>query len=52
MDRKRWIATWTGTTLGIALAVLLNVALAHGAETVASEEFHQTYPLAASGPTR
>ena len=49
MERKRWIATWTGTILGIALAVLLNVALAHGAESVASEEFHQTYPLAANG---
>ena len=49
MGRKRWIATWTGTILGIALAVLLNVALAHGAEEVASEEFHQIYPLAASG---
>lgn len=49
MERKRQIATWTGTILGIALAVMLNVALAHGAEAVASEEFHQTYPLAANG---
>jgi len=49
MGRKRRIATWTGTILGIALAVLVNVALAHGAEAVASEEFHQIYPLSASG---
>jgi len=49
MERKRRIATWTGAMLGIGLAVLLNVALAHGAELVASEEFHQTYPLAAGG---
>ena len=49
MGRKRWTATWTGTILGIALAVLLNVALAHGAEAVVSEEFQQIYPLTASG---
>ena len=49
MERKRRIATWTGTILGIALAVWLNVALAHGAEVLVSEEFHQTYPLAANG---
>ena len=49
MERKRSVATWMGTILGIALAVLLNVALAHGAEGLATEEFHQTYPLAANG---
>jgi len=49
MERKRRIATWTGTMLGIGLAVLLNLALAHASEAVVSEEFHQTYPLAAGG---
>jgi len=38
-----------GTIFGIALAVWLNLALAHAAEAVVSEEFHQTYPLAANG---
>ena len=49
MERKRRIATWMGTIFGIALAVWLNLALAHAAEAVVSEEFHQTYPLAANG---
>jgi DUF4097 and DUF4098 domain-containing protein YvlB len=49
MERKRRIATWSGTVLGIVLAVLLNVALAHGAEDLVTEEFHHTYPLAANG---
>jgi DUF4097 and DUF4098 domain-containing protein YvlB len=49
MERKRRIATWSGTVLGVALAVMLNVALAHGAEDLVTEEFHHTYPLAANG---
>lgn len=51
MKRNRRFASWTGAILGASLAVLLNIALAHGAEDqdVATEEFHQTYPLAASG---
>jgi len=41
-----------GTLLGISLALLLNVALAHARDVddaVVSEEFHQTYPLTANG---
>jgi DUF4097 and DUF4098 domain-containing protein YvlB len=51
MQRNRTIAGWTGALLGIALAVLLNVALAHGAadDAVVTEEFHHTYDLAANG---
>lgn len=47
MERNARIATWTGAILGVSLALLLNVALAHGAD--ATEEFHHTYPLAANG---
>jgi len=52
MERNHRVATWMGTLLGIFLALLLNVALAHAREiddTVVSEEFHQTYPLTANG---
>jgi DUF4097 and DUF4098 domain-containing protein YvlB len=43
-------ATWIGSTLGIFLAVVLNVALARAADdTVVTEEFHHTYPLTANG---
>lgn len=51
MERKRRIATWSGTILGICLALLLNVVLAHGSDdgAVVTEAFHQTYPLTANG---
>jgi hypothetical protein len=52
MERNRRVATWAGTTAGIVLAVVLNVALAHAWDEDNSgvrEEFHQTYPLTASG---
>lgn len=51
MERNYRFATWTGAVLGISLAVLLNVALAHGTDNDAAvtEEFHHTYPLTANG---
>jgi DUF4097 and DUF4098 domain-containing protein YvlB len=51
MERNYRRATWTGAALGISLAVLLNVALAHGADNdaAATEEFHHTYALSANG---
>jgi DUF4097 and DUF4098 domain-containing protein YvlB len=52
MERNRRFATWSGTVLGIFVALLLNAALAHASDrddTIASEEFHQTYPLTANG---
>jgi DUF4097 and DUF4098 domain-containing protein YvlB len=51
MKRNYRFATWTGAVLGISLAVLLNVALAHGADkdAVVTEEFHHTYALSANG---
>src|SRR6266550_8493917 len=52
MVRNRQLATWTGTILGIFLALLLNVALAHARDNddaVMMEEFHHTYPLTANG---
>jgi hypothetical protein len=51
MERNPRIATWTGAILGVSLALLLNVALAHGTDSdaVVTEEFHHTYPLAANG---
>jgi hypothetical protein len=51
MNRKHRSATWIGIVLGISLAALPNVALAHGSDNdaVVTEEFHHTYPLAANG---
>jgi|SRR5579864_70251 len=52
MERKRRVATWAGAAIGIALVVMLNVALAHAWDEDSEgvrEEFHQTYPLAANG---
>jgi hypothetical protein len=51
MERNRRIANWAGVITGIFLALALNVALAHGSdnEAAVTEEFHQTYPLAANG---
>jgi len=51
MERNYRFATWTGAVLGISVAVLLNVALARGADDDAAvtEEFHHTYALTANG---
>src|SRR5438445_941637 len=54
MERNRRCATWTGASLGVSLAVVLNVALAHASDNdndgaVVTEEFHHTYPLTANG---
>jgi DUF4097 and DUF4098 domain-containing protein YvlB len=51
MERNYRFATWTGAVMGISLAVLLNVALARGADDNAAvtEEFHHTYALTANG---
>ena len=52
MERNRRVATWAGAVAGIALAVVLNAALAHAWDddsTGVKEEFHQTYPLTANG---
>ena len=51
MERNRRIANWAGAITGIVLALVLNAALAHGSdrENAVTEEFHQTYPLAANG---
>jgi Putative adhesin len=47
----RRLSTWTGAALGCFAAVLLNAAIARGSDKDApvTEEFHQTYPLAANG---
>lgn len=52
MERNRRFATWAGAAAGIALAVMLNVALARAWDDDnegVREEFHQTYPLSANG---
>jgi hypothetical protein len=52
MERNRRFATWTGAILGMFTALLLNAATAHASSSddeVVTEEFHQTYPLAANG---
>lgn len=51
MGRNRRIVNWAGAISGVLLALLLNVAFAHGADRAdaVTEEFHQTYPLAANG---
>jgi DUF4097 and DUF4098 domain-containing protein YvlB len=51
MERNRRVANWAGAISGIILALLLNAALAHGAdrESAVTEQFHKTYPLSASG---
>src|SRR5260370_17094255 len=54
MEPNRRFATWTGAILGVSLAVVLNVALAHASdndndEALVTEEFHHTYPLTANG---
>ena len=51
MQKDRRIVTWAGAISGVFLALLLNAALAHGADKndFVTQEFHQTYPLAANG---
>jgi len=50
MNRQRRLATWVGTILGTLCALLLVVAQGHASNRRAyTEEFHQTYPLAAGG---
>jgi len=50
MNRQRRLATWTGSILGI-LGALLLATQAHAKDWPGklTEEFHQTYPLAAGG---
>ncbi len=53
MQRNRRFAIWSGTALGLFLAVVMNAALARAwdddDDAVVKEEFHQTYPLTANG---
>jgi len=50
MNPQRRLATWVGTILGTLCALLLAVAQGHASESRQyTEEFHQTYPLAAGG---
>jgi DUF4097 and DUF4098 domain-containing protein YvlB len=51
MKRHRELATWWGAVLGTLCALLFAVAQSHAAEKKGefTEEFHQTYPLAAGG---
>lgn len=51
MNRNRRIANLAGAVAGVCLALLLNVAVAHGSNesSAVTEEFHQTYPLSANG---
>jgi DUF4097 and DUF4098 domain-containing protein YvlB len=51
MQKDRRIVSWAGAISGVFLALVLNAALAHGTDkdNFVTEEFHQTYPLAANG---
>jgi DUF4097 and DUF4098 domain-containing protein YvlB len=51
MKRQRELATWVGAVLGALCALLLAAAQSHAAENRGqfTEEFHQTYTLAAGG---
>jgi hypothetical protein len=50
MNPQRRLASWLGTILGTICALLLVVAQGHASESRQyTEEFHQTYPLAAGG---
>jgi len=50
MNRQRRLATWAGTILGALCALFFAVAQGHASDhRQFTEEFHQTYPLAAGG---
>jgi hypothetical protein len=50
MNHHPRLATWVGTILGTLCALLLAVAQGHASDKGRyTEEFHQTYPLAAGG---
>jgi hypothetical protein len=50
MNRQHRLATWVGIVLGTLCTLLLAVAQGHASESTSyTEEFHQTYPLAAAG---
>ncbi len=50
MNRQRRLATWVGTILGTLCALLFAAAQGHASDRGRyTEEFHQTYPLAAGG---
>lgn len=51
MNRNCRIVNWAGAIAGVFLALLMNVAMAHGSDeaSAVTEEFHQTYPLSANG---
>lgn len=47
--QQRRFANWTGLILGAFAALLLNAVIARASDDFVSEEFHQTYPLTATG---
>lgn len=50
MNRQRKLATWMGVILGTLCALFLAAAQGHASDRGRyTEEFHQTYPLAAGG---
>jgi len=50
MNRQRRLATWIGSILGTLCALLFAAAQGHASDRGRyTEEFHQTYPLAAGG---
>jgi hypothetical protein len=50
MNRQHRLATWIGTILGTLCTLLFAVAQGHASDhRQFTEEFHQTYPLAAGG---
>ena len=50
MNQQRRLASWAGTIVGTLCALLLAAAQGHASDRRAfTEEFHQTYPLAAGG---
>src|SRR5579863_107361 len=50
MNRQRRLASWAGTILGSLCALFCAVAQGHASDhRQFTEEFHQTYPLAAGG---
>ena len=50
MNRQRHLATWMGAILGTLCALFFAAAQGHASDHGRyTEEFHQTYPLAAGG---